>query len=281
MKNFMLSYYKNTFEGVHIQRVEKSLEAQKPHTHDYFQIYYIIKGSLLHYTEKDCSFLSQSDMFIIPPGKSHYIAKADNASFYSFSFYPESLRLDLNSLAFDFLKGLSKREEIFAKTNIAPEEILFANNLMDEIYREFNNKKPGHGDIIKACATSLITLFARNYFKNSSDMIAIPDNRSLMIHCVEYIDKNYSQNLTLSEMVKSSAMSKSCFCKLFNEITGTTFNKYLNNIRIKNSLKYIKKGYKLTAIYGLLGYNDFSSFYRNFKKIMGMSPEEYKKNNQN
>lgn len=276
MKNFMLTYYKNTFEGIHIQRAVSSAEAQKPHTHDYFQIYYIIKGSLVHYTEKDCSFLSQSDMFIIPPGKSHYIAQTDNVSFYSFSFYPESLRLDLSPLASDFLKGLSKREIIFAKANIASDEILFANSLMEQIYREFNNKKTGHGDIIKACAVSLITLFARNYFKTASNMILMPDNRNLMLHCVEYINKNYSEDLSLSKMVKSSAMSKSSFARLFNEITGTTFNKYLNETRIKNSLSYIKKGYKITAVSGLVGYNDFTTFYRNFKKVMGISPEEYK-----
>ena len=43
----------------------------------------------------------------------------------------------------------------------------------------------------------------------------------------------------------------------------------------------IKKGYKITAIYGLCGYNDFSTFYRNFKKIMGVSPDIYKKSQKN
>ena len=41
-------------------------------------------------------------------------------------------------------------------------------------------------------------------------------------------------------------------------------------------MKYIEDGYKITAIYGLCGYNDFTTFYRNFKKIMGCSAEEYR-----
>lgn len=58
------------------------------------------------------------------------------------------------------------------------------------------------------------------------------------------------------------------------------FNNYLNICRVKKATEYIKDGYKITAIYGLCGYTDFSTFYRNFKKIMGVTPMEFKKNNQ-
>ena len=57
IKNFVLTYYKNAADGIHIHRVEKSLEAQKPHRHEYFQIYYIISGRLEHFTENDKSTL--------------------------------------------------------------------------------------------------------------------------------------------------------------------------------------------------------------------------------
>ena len=51
--------------------------------------------------------------------------------------------------------------------------------------------------------------------------------------------------------------------------TGTSYE-------IKAEEYLIKKGYKITAIYGLCGYDDFTTFYRNFKKIIGVSPKEYK-----
>ena len=89
IKNFVLSYYNNAVENFHIQKVEKSYEAKKPHTHEYFQIYYIAKGSLVHFIENTSSKLCQSDMFIIPPGVVHYIYPEPNTVFYSFSFMPD------------------------------------------------------------------------------------------------------------------------------------------------------------------------------------------------
>ena len=66
IKNFVLSYYKNSIENFHIQKLDKVTEEQKPHTHEYFQIYFIAKGSLEHYVENESAHLNQGDMFYNP-----------------------------------------------------------------------------------------------------------------------------------------------------------------------------------------------------------------------
>ena len=91
IKNFVLSYYNNATENFHIQKTEKAYEAKKPHTHEYFQIYYIAKGSLMHFIEDKSSKLHQGDMFIIPPEVVHYISPEPGTVFYSFSFMPDFL----------------------------------------------------------------------------------------------------------------------------------------------------------------------------------------------
>lgn len=278
IKNFVLTYYKNAADGIHIQLVEKSVEAQKPHTHEYFQIYYVIKGKLVHFTENDKSTLSQGDMFIIPPGRTHFIREAENAQFYSFSFMRESLgeMSDISRLSLNFLTQLSRGDGVRAKITVPADEVLFIENIMGQIYKEFGSKKIGYGEVIRTLAISLITLFARNYFDTMPEEILSADNKEYILHCIEYIKNNFSEKITLEEMAQRSAMSKSSFCKLFCELTGTTFNKYINVCRIRSAIEYIKKGYKITAIYGLCGYDDFTTFYRNFKKLAGVSPREYK-----
>ena len=91
IKNFVLSYYKNSAENFHIHKVEKTTEAQKPHTHEYFQIYFISKGALEHHVEGESAYLNQGDMFIIPPGTVHYILPKPNTVFYSFSVMEDFL----------------------------------------------------------------------------------------------------------------------------------------------------------------------------------------------
>ena len=195
IKNFVLTYYKNAADGIHIQRVEKSVEAQKPHTHEYFQIYYVIKGKLVHFTENDKSTLSQGDMFIIPPGKTHFIREADNVQFYSFSFMMESIgeMSDISRLSLNFLTQLSQGDGVRAKITVPADEVLFVENIMGQIYKEFGSKKIGYGEVIRTLAISLITLFARNYFDTMPEGILSADNKEYILHCIEYI-KNFAKS---------------------------------------------------------------------------------------
>lgn len=284
IKNFVLSYYKNSAEDFHIHRVENTFEARKPHTHAYFQIYYIMRGSLIHFVEDDSSRLTHGDMFIIPPEKAHYIAPEPDTVFYSFSFMPGFLgeSAPSNRLAASFLRSLQSdtNQSIRPKVSVEPEEIFYVENIMEHILKEFEQKPLGYNETVRSYALLLVTMLARSYFETHSD--ALPDHfetsRQFVMHCIEYIENNFTDKISLEEISKRSAMSKSSFCKMFQSMTGHSFNNYLNICRIRKAAEYIKQGYKITAVYGICGYNDFSTFYRNFKNIMGVSPQEYKQN---
>lgn len=282
IKNFVLSYYKNSANDFHIQKTEKTYEAQKPHTHEYFQIYYIVRGSLVHFVEKNSSQLTHGDMFIIPPQRTHYIEPTEDTVFYSFSFMPDFLgdNSTSNRLASSFLRSLQSKEtySVRPKISIKPEEIFYVESMMEHILKEFHERPLGYDETVRAYALLLVTMLARNYFE--MNVHALPDhfetNKQFVMHCVEYIESNFTDGISLGEIVKRSTMSKSSFCKMFQDLTGHTFNRYLNICRIKKAAEYIRQGYKITAVYGICGYNDFSTFYRNFKNIMGVSPREYK-----
>lgn len=282
IKNFVLSYYKNSADDFHIQKVEKAVEAQKPHTHAYFQIYYIAKGSLMHFVENESSLLSHGDMFIVPPETVHFIKPDKDTIFYSLSFMPEFLGESSmsNRLVINFLRSFKndKYTGIRPKISVGSKDIFYIETIMEHILNEFNEKPIGFDETIRAYAVVLITVLARGYFEESNASLPtyFENNRLFVLHCVEYIENNFTDNITLEEMSKRSAMSKANFCSLFYELTGYSFNRYLNLCRIKKATEYINQGYKITAVYGLCGYNDFSTFYRNFKKIMGISPNEYK-----
>ncbi len=280
IKNFVLSYYNNAAENFHIQKVENAYEAKKPHTHEYFQVYYIAKGSIMHFIGNNSSKLRQSDMFIIPPGVVHYIVPEPNAVFYSFSFMPGFLGEvnPNNKLVSLFLRNLLTDKDILPKVSIDSKDMFYIESIMERMLNEFNLKAFGFGEIIHSYAVLLVSVLARNYFEKNTLPEYFENSKQFVMHCIEYIENNFTERITLDEICKRSAMSKNNFCALFYKLTGHSFNSYLNICRIKKATEYIKDGYKITAIYGLCGYNDFSTFYRNFKKIMGVSPKEFKNN---
>ncbi len=285
IKNFILSYYSNATEGVHIQKVTNSAVAQKPHTHEYFQVFYVIEGRLTHYVGETSSTLFRGDMTIIPPNKQHHIAPTDDGTaFYSFSFMPSIFEeaTQSDTIAIKFLGQLNSISEnaIHPKITLPNEDLLYIDTIMESIYKEFNKQSIGSKEIIKASTVILLTIFARTYFESIKG--SMPDRfdnlNQYVLHCIKYIEANLHEDLSLSEMAKRSAMSKSSFCNAFLEITGKPFKKYLNIKRIEYAISLIKKGHQLTTIYRLCGYKDYSTFIRNFKKVMGATPSQYNHN---
>ena len=276
-KRFVLSYYKNAIQGVHIQRICHSEAAQKPHSHDYFQIYYVLGGSLLHSTAYGEAALSAGDMFLIPPGEMHYIQRPENMELFTFSFMPNIFgeASEANRLAVNFLKSAPRTYDLCTKAAISSEESLLVKDLLQKMYSDFSEKKLGFGEVIRSYALALVMVLVRNLTESIPKAAQGDAVASRIAHCVEYIESNFSDRIELPEMAKACAMSKSFFSKSFALHTGMTFHKYLNTCRIRAAIRYVEKGYKITGIYGLCGYNDFSTLYRNFKKITGCAPSEY------
>lgn len=280
-KNFLLSYYENATESFHIQLVTDTSKASEPHMHEYFQIYFITRGHIVHYVDEESSALLQGDMFIVPPNTVHRISSDGAAVFYSFSFMPEFLcdPLEKGSLVTSFLTELldGKGKKILPKITLPQDEVLYIEGLIAHVWKEFQTKPIGYTETVRALSSLLVLHLARNYYETGDMTEYFRDNRQLVLHCVEYVQKNFSDKITIKDVTKRFAISQSSFCEIFFSLTGCSFHKYLNRCRIEKACEYIRCGYKITALYGLVGYNDFSTFHRNFKSVTGISPAEYKK----
>ena len=284
IKKFVLSYYKNATGDFHIIRIKEPKEALALHSHDYFQIYYIRSGKILHHIEGSVAELASGDVFILPPNVPHYIEKLDgDVDFYSLSFMPDYFQSikERNKLLLDFLYYLRTQslKNIQPKFTLSYEDAVFVEMLVKRIMEEFAGEKAGKDDLIKECVSVLLSIFARVYFEQRAEILISEENRQLVMHSIEYIKNHFDEELTLSEIVHRSAMSKTCFCTIFNSIVGMSFKEYLNRYRINRAAELIAEGGKISAAANCCGYGDFSTFYRNFKKYKGMSPGEFANKN--
>lgn len=283
IKKFVLSYYKNATSNFYISEITAPTEACKLHTHDYYQVYYMLSGEITHHIESGCAKLSCGDVFIVPPNLPHYIdAGGKKVDFYAMSFMPDFFlgTNDGNKLISDFLYYLKTAtlENIQPKFTLPHEDILFVETVFKRIISEFKGVKTGKEEVIKECVSVLLSLFARVYFEEKAESLNLEYNRNSVMHCIEYIKNHLDEDISLTEIARRSAMSKTCFCNIFSSITGTSFKQFLNSCRIEKAAELIQAGEKISNVSILCGYNDLSTFYRNFKKQMGVSPTQYQKN---
>lgn len=88
----------------------------------------------------------------------------------------------------------------------------------------------------------------------------------------------YNRNIGIPEAASLANMENSSFCRFFKQKTGKSFTKYLNETRVDRACSLLLEN-KLTISQLAFdcGFNNISNFYRQFGKITGKTPAEYKK----
>ncbi|MFP4444517.1 MAG: PocR ligand-binding domain-containing protein [Spirochaetia bacterium] len=94
---------------------------------------------------------------------------------------------------------------------------------------------------------------------------------------IDYIKKNYMRKISLIEVADYVMLSPSYFSKLFKNEMGSTFNTFLNQVRIDRAKTLLMDHtVPLVDIAFLIGYEDQSYFSKVFKKLTGISPGKYR-----
>jgi AraC-like DNA-binding protein len=93
-----------------------------------------------------------------------------------------------------------------------------------------------------------------------------------------FIQKNYSQKITIDDIAAAGFVCRSKCCKLFNEYIGQTPNIYLTRYRIQKSCEMlIETNMSVIEISLTCGFQSPSYFTHIFQKETGLTPREYRR----
>jgi two-component system response regulator YesN len=95
---------------------------------------------------------------------------------------------------------------------------------------------------------------------------------------LNYIRENHKNNISLEDVSQHIYISPYYLSHLFKEELGITFVEYLTKVRIEEAKKLLKNSsMSIVAIASEVGYEDASYFSKVFKKMTGLSPNQYRK----
>lgn len=96
---------------------------------------------------------------------------------------------------------------------------------------------------------------------------------------ISIIEEKYSDvDLSLNTISDDIYMSPSYICVLFKKETNKTIIQYINEFRIERSLELLRdKRYRINDIADMVGFSSSNYYSKTFKKIKGVSPNEYRK----
>lgn len=93
----------------------------------------------------------------------------------------------------------------------------------------------------------------------------------------DYIEANYMKDLSIQEMAGQMGYSEVYFCKLFKQYFGQSFVTYLTDFRIREACRLLREeDANVRRIGNAVGYPDANYFTKVFRRIMGVTPSEYR-----
>jgi two-component system response regulator YesN len=95
---------------------------------------------------------------------------------------------------------------------------------------------------------------------------------------LNYIHNNFSTEISLDRVAGTAGISKYHFSRSFKEMTGLTYQSYLNRLRIEQAKKMLDDdALTITDTGYAVGYSDITHFERIFKKLTGTTPSQYRR----
>jgi AraC family L-rhamnose operon transcriptional activator RhaR len=256
------------------------------HSHDFVEICYVLEGTGYHVLENDVHPVTRGDLFIINYDVSHTFYRENEEEpliTYNILFKPEfiDIRLidfnDFNSLSLSYLfANIMDKPMIQPDIRLNYEESLHFESLIEKMYFEYTEYRPGSISLIRAYLIELIIAIMR-YFDQNSRSRDTYKRVQVIDSAINYLKENYSKSLSLNDLAAHSFLSKNYFCKLFKETTGTTVTEYIQKLRVEEACKRLKSAsVKMADIALDVGFGDYKTFYTSFTRIVGMSPSEYR-----
>ncbi|MEP3631008.1 MAG: AraC family transcriptional regulator, partial [Hyphomicrobiales bacterium] len=94
---------------------------------------------------------------------------------------------------------------------------------------------------------------------------------------VDYISGNFAENTSLEIVAKMAGMSTTSFSRNFQIVTGNRFTEFVNRVRISQACSLLYSTDKqISTICFDVGFQNLANFNRQFLKMKGLTPKEYR-----
>lgn len=174
--------------------------------------------------------------------------------------------------AADILESINQRAFC-----IGIDENLMMATLVRAIFDEMQQKGEYHSECVVGLVYALLFEIARFNGKGSGQISG--KNISLQLqNAIAYVEKNYSEDFKIADLANECHISETHFRRIFQEKMNMTPIEYVNFVRVKKACELIDRtDISMEDVAEKVGFATASTFNRNFRRIIGTSPYQWKK----
>lgn len=234
------------------------------HSHSWMEIFRYVSDSRIEYLIGTHRYLLQKgDIICIPPGVCHQVLRFEPAD------VPCVRDLIVVQQGFlTYIDWNSQRDEYYLiRATDSMQKLMGA--LCDMCVKESQEQNLRWRDMLSGCVQILLAQILRR-----EDLTIKAEADGLFERILSHIDANLNQKLTLGETAKALYTSERTISRELQKNLGISFHRYLTQRRMLIAGNLIRSGVLLEEVGQRVGYGDYPTFYRAFKKEYDMSPRQ-------
>lgn len=240
-----------------------------PAVRDHFLIHYVFSGQGIFSVDDRTYHLKAGEGFLICPHEiTYYEANKDNPWTYAW-------------IGFHGLKAETylKQANLNQKNPIITDD---QNESLKKIFKEIADID-NYTQSREVRLTGLTYVLLSQLIEAADENLKEDKNKTKYRYAkeaVDFIAKNYSCSLTISEIANHIGLDRSYLWSIFKEYFNLSPQEFLINFKIDKACELMtNQQLSIADIARSVGYSDPLSFSKTFKKIKGVPPSEYRKNN--
>ena len=278
-------------EGVDFQNFYQELEMSDPyvethrdvsysnsqlslHSHTFYELLYCCNDCGAEYlVGADRYRLQKGDIVFVPPGISHRPLLPEQMSepYERYVLWLSPEFIDMFSRMFP-AETARMSDGTLLRTGSSKWELL--GGYFRRGVWEAEHQASGWQAAIVGNTITLLTLMGRSIQEQTASLLKA-EKPDLLNEVMNYIELHLNEKITLEETAKHFYVSVSTITQLFRQKMGTSFYRCVTQRRLIAAKVRIGNGESLEDVSRAVGFSDYSSFYRAFKKEYGITPRQY------
>ncbi|TWF45073.1 AraC-like DNA-binding protein [Chitinophaga polysaccharea] len=250
-----------------------------PHRHDFYTIYWIKKGKLLHTIDAVTHEVKKNTLFFVAPGQVHNLQATEKIDGYMIAFREAFMCLKDQSQVSGINSGLFFNNQFSSVLQLDDEQEKDIEAIIRLMMKELAFREPEYETALHGLLRYFLVLASR--IKGESLSISTEQhaahNSSIFLKFKNLIEEKYQYLKNVSDYAGLLHIKPVLLNEISKQLSGITAGEHIRNRVILEAQRYLYNT-DLTAkeIAYKLGFDDPHYFSRFFKKYTNQSPSEFK-----
>ncbi len=254
------------------------------HSHfDFSELVVVLNGMATHIVNSDQYIIKKGDVFVFNQNTSHGFSHTHDLKICNIMYKPKHLYqigYDLKSSpgyqALFVIEPFYRKENTFkSMLQLTMPGFEYVMNLITAMLKEYEGKHQGYQTMIYSRFLELVVYLSREYAIYSKER---SEKLFHIARTISYIEEHYLENIKLKELADMSCISIRQFLRVFKENYRMTPMNYIIRLRLQHACSLLKNStYSISEIAYESGFSDSNYFTRQFRKMLGITPKEFKK----